>query len=66
MPQSLSMNLVHLINSTKNRDASLTPAIRSRLHAYQFGILKTMTYQDEFRMFSSRHRLEFDERYVWD
>ena len=26
MPQSLSMNLVHLICSTKNRDTSLTPA----------------------------------------
>ncbi len=150
MPQSLSMNLVHLIYSTKNRDASLTPAIRSKLHAYQVGILKewnspaiviggladhvhalfvlsknnalckvveevkkgsskwiktqgtafaafcwqngygafsvsesqveyvrryieqqeehhrTMTFQEEFRMFLSRHRLEFDERYVWD
>ncbi len=40
MPQSLSMNLVHLIYSTKNRDASLTPAIRSKLYAYQAGILK--------------------------
>ncbi len=40
MPQSLSMNLVHLIYSTKNRDASLTPAIRSKLYAYQVGILQ--------------------------
>ncbi len=40
MSQSLSMNLVHLIYSTKNRDASLTPAIRSKLHAYQVGILQ--------------------------
>ncbi len=40
MPQSLSMNLVHLIDSTKNRVASLTPAIRSKLHAYQVGILQ--------------------------
>ena len=150
MPQSLSMNLVHLIYSTKNRDASLTPAIRSKLYAYQAGILqecsspaiviggafdhvhalfvlsknsalckvveelkkgsskwiktqgeafasfcwqngygafsvsesqvenvrryieqqeehhRTMTFQEEFRMFLSRHRLDFDERYVWD
>ena len=27
---------------------------------------RTMTFQEEFRMFLSRHRLEFDERYVWD
>ena len=40
MPQSLSMNLVHLIYSTKNREASLTPVIRSKLFAYQVGILQ--------------------------
>ena len=40
MPQSLSMNLVHLIYSTKNRDASRTPAIRPKLYAYQTGILQ--------------------------
>ena len=40
MPQSLSMNLVHLIYSTKSRDACLTTAIRSKLYAYQAGILK--------------------------
>ncbi len=150
MPQSLSVNLVHLIYSTKHRHASLTPAIRSKLYAYQAGVLKemsspaiavggvvdhvhtlfvlskndalckvveevkkssskwlktqgnafarfswqngygafsvsesqvehvrnyierqeehhrTMTFQEEFRMFLDRHRLEFDERYVWD
>ena len=150
MPQSLSMNLVHLIYSTKNRDASLTPAIRPKLYAYQAGILqewnspaividgvadhvhalfmlsknyalckvleevkkgssnwiktqgeafatfcwqngygafsvsesqvecvrrhieqqeehhRTMTFQEEFRKFSGRHRLDLDERYVWD
>ena len=27
---------------------------------------RTMTFQEEFRMFLSRHRLDFDERYVWD
>ena len=40
MPQSLSMNLVHLIFSTKNRDAAPTPAIRPKLYGYQVGILK--------------------------
>ncbi len=150
MPQSLSMNIVHLVYSTKNRNTSLTPAIRCKLDAYQVGILqkwncpaiiiggvadhvhalfvlsknyalckvveevkkgsskwiktqgdafagfcwqngygafsvsesqvenvrryieqqeehhRTMTFQEEFRMFLSRHRLDFDERFVWD
>jgi len=144
MPQSLSMNIIHLIYSTKNRVASLPPTIRSRLHAYQpgdrhrrrsrscpcvverasdgatkrrsdeategtkvpskwiktqrqsfagfswqngYGAFsvsqsqvahvrryiekqeerhRTTTFQEEFRAFLRRHRLEFDERYVWD
>jgi REP element-mobilizing transposase RayT len=40
MAQSLAKNLIHLIYSTKNRDASLTPAIRPTLFAYQAGILR--------------------------
>ena len=27
---------------------------------------RTMAFQEEFRMFLSRHRLDFDERYGWD
>lgn len=34
MPQSLSLNLVHLIFSTKDRMSLLTPEIRPKLHAY--------------------------------
>ncbi len=34
MPQSLSKNLLHLIYSTKNREAFLTEAIRPDLFAY--------------------------------
>lgn len=34
MPQSLARVLVHLIFSTKNRDALLTPEIQSELHPY--------------------------------
>ena len=40
MPQSLAKNLVHLIYSTKNRDACLTAAIRPPLFAYQAGIFQ--------------------------
>jgi len=27
---------------------------------------RTRTFQDEFRMFLKRHKIEYDERYVWD
>ena len=40
MSQSLSMNLVHLIYSTKNRRSLLNAEIRSKLFAYQSGIFK--------------------------
>ncbi len=150
MAQSLSMNLLHLIYSTKNREACLTDEIRPKLFAYQSGILKeldsaaiviggtedhlhalftlsktralcdvveevkkgsskwlktqgsefagfhwqngygafslseshvakarryierqeehhrTLTFQEGFRLFLKRYRIEYDERYVWD
>jgi REP-associated tyrosine transposase len=27
---------------------------------------RTMTFEDEFRLLLKRHRIAFDERYVWD
>jgi REP element-mobilizing transposase RayT len=150
MAQSLSVNLVHLIYSTKHREARLLDTIRPKLFAYQAGIYKasdspaitiggtddhvhalfmlsknlalcdlieevkkgsskwlktqgsefaefhwqngygafslsqshvararsyidgqaehhrTVTFQDEFRLFLKRYRVEYDERYVWD
>ena len=41
MPQSLSQILVHLVFSTKNREAWLADSIRDELHAYIGGILKS-------------------------
>jgi len=40
MSQSLSMNLIHLIYSTKNRQSILDADIRPKLFAYQSGIFK--------------------------
>ncbi len=34
MPQSLSLNLIHLVFSTKDRTPLLAPDIRPQLHAY--------------------------------
>ena len=42
MPQSLSMNLIHLIYSTKERRPWLTPEIRPALFAYQAGAFKEL------------------------
>jgi putative transposase len=42
MGQSLAKNLVHLIFSTKHREAWLTPNLRSGLHAYLGGILRDL------------------------
>ena len=40
MPQSLSKILVHLIFSTKDREALIQKAVRPELHKYMSGILK--------------------------
>jgi REP element-mobilizing transposase RayT len=40
MPQSLDNVLVHLVFSTKNRTAWLTPAIREELAPYLVGVLR--------------------------
>src|SRR5262249_45564707 len=148
MPQSLARNVVHLVFSTKNREALIVPALRDRLFAYLAGALnalgctpikvggvadhvhllfvlsktlslskvveevkkssskwakdngeprfywqngygafsvsasdedpvtryvanqedhhRTTTFQEEFRDALRRHRIEWDERYVWD
>ena len=39
MPQSLSCILIHLVFSTKNREAVLTRAVQSELHPYLGGVL---------------------------
>jgi putative transposase len=40
MPQSLAQILVHLVFSTKNREALLADDIRDELHAYIGGIVE--------------------------
>ena len=41
MGQSLVKNLIHLVYSTKNRQAWILPDVRQRLFAYQAGIFST-------------------------
>ncbi|MBA4188062.1 MAG: transposase [Planctomycetaceae bacterium] len=42
MPQSLTRNVIHLIFSTKNREAFIGPDIRDRLFAYLAGTLNEL------------------------
>jgi putative transposase len=42
MSQSLAQILVHLVFSTKNREAWLTDEIRDELHAYMGGIVENL------------------------
>ena len=42
MPQSLSSILIHLIFSTKNREAFLTPEIEAELYPYMASIFKAL------------------------
>jgi putative transposase len=49
MPQSLSRVIIHIIFSTKNRDAWLDHDIRPRLHAYVATIIRDLD-ADAFRV----------------
>jgi REP element-mobilizing transposase RayT len=48
---------------------SVSPSSEARVRAYirgQEAHHRKVTFQDEFRAFLQRHRVPFDERYVWD
>jgi len=45
------------------------PDLRNELETYiekQEEHHKRVTFQEEYREFLFRHRIEYDERYVWD
>lgn len=43
MPQSLAQNTIHLVFSTKHREALLMDSVRSDLHAYITTVLKNLS-----------------------
>ncbi len=45
MGQSLVKNYIHLVFSTKNREAMIKPSIESELHAYLGGVCKNLDCQ---------------------
>ena len=63
MGQSITHLLVHAIFSTKDR----RPFLRSgEIRNDQAEHDKKFSYQEEIREIFKRHRVAFDERYVWD
>ena len=61
MPQSLSHLIVHAVFSTKDRRPSpRSEEIRTETYAFIGG------YLEEVRELLRRHRVAFDERYLWD
>jgi hypothetical protein len=75
MPQSLSHLIVHAVFSTKDRQPSLhskEPSVpfHQRLLPPAFPIqaerYRKLSYQEELRALLRRHRVAFDERYLWE
>jgi hypothetical protein len=69
MAQSLSHLIVHAVFSAKDRRALLrSEEIRSETYSYLAGIEhhRKFSYQEELRELLKRHRVSFDERYLWE
>jgi len=81
MPQSLSKVYVHITFSTKSRQNLIDDSIKASLYEYIGGVCKGLvidyiqeqdkhhkhkSFQDEFRDFLKKYKVEYDERYVWD
>ena len=65
MRQSLLKNLVHLVFSTKHRQAWRSEEIREALED-QPRHHRRMTFDDELCGLLTQHGMAFGERYVWD
>jgi len=63
MPQSLSHLIVHAVFSTKDRRPFLhSEDVRIDTYAHH----REFSYQEELRELLKRHRVAFDERYLWE
>jgi hypothetical protein len=73
MPQSLALVLVHIINYHFGWQSgygafSVSQSAKEVISyiANQEFHHRKMTFQEEFRAILEKHRIAFDERYVWD
>jgi putative transposase len=65
MPQSLARLHIRLVIGTTNREPLNVDAVREYI-ANQREHRRKKSFQEEYRQFLQRHRIVFDERYVWD
>jgi hypothetical protein len=60
-PTQIQNNILMWILRQPTQVASLVAYIENQEEHH-----RTMTFEDEFRLFLKRYRIAFDERYVWD
>ena len=60
MAHTFANLLAHVIFSTKNREAWITPDLKAELLPY------IVTFQEEFVAFLKRQGITYDERYLWE
>lgn len=64
----------HCVFSTKERRPLIPPQLQERLWPYLGGIARQtqpehhrkLTFQEEFLALLRRHRIGYDERYLWE
>ena len=71
---------LHCVFSTKERRPLITPPLQERLWPFMGGIARQdrmkaivqeqqhrrSTFQEEFPALLKKHRIEYDERHLWD
>ena len=66
MAHTFANLLAHVIFSTNNREAWITPDLKVGLLPYQDEHHRHLTFQEEFVAFLRRHGIAYDERYIWE
>ncbi len=71
---SYTSSCFHCVFSTKERRPLIPPQLQERLWPYLGGIARQtqaehhrkLTFQEEFLALLRRHRIAYDERYLWE
>lgn len=74
MSKTLVSLLVHVVFSTENRQAMITPEIEPELYAYMGGTAniavqkerhQKLSFEQELLLLLKKYRVDFDEHYLW-
>jgi hypothetical protein len=59
---------IHCVFSAKERRPMIAPELRERLWAFrnQEEHHRKMSFQEEFLALLKKHRIDYDERYLWE